>query len=456
MIGTHTALFCVALVSCLNPGWAARSTADALTLLVPFSTLGNSGAGKAALDANLRVTESIQHGTWGQPALEPFAAQQARALKDAFITSGNATELADGLGSTLGGIYQAHTLVTQANGAEPDISRDIGKLLLSASTLTGADSNAGKFFFADRMQKPGNGAPTPVPASEAAIMQRAGGTTDIYGKAYSLPAGAPGADEYGDSRPFMVNKSFLRYDDPDYFGAPSENLYYLTGPAQDLRNSPSFPSGHTTYGFTEGILFAFMVPVRYRQMLVRAAEYGNNRIVIGAHYAMDVIAGRTLALYDLAQLLAEEPGYQSLAAARTAPIANFRTALQTARENLTEFLSDECGKSIKVCAAEDTSRFADASADRAFYESTLTYGLPVVYPAQAGKAENVARLAPEAGWLLKAPFPYLTLAKADAILTATEAPGGGFLDNGSPYGVYSRLDLLKAADKAEARALHAE
>jgi hypothetical protein len=33
-----------------------------------------------------------------------------------------------------------------------------------------------------------------------------------------------------------------------------------------------------------------------QQMIVRAAEYGNNRVVVGAHYAMDVLGGRTVAL----------------------------------------------------------------------------------------------------------------------------------------------------------------
>jgi hypothetical protein len=54
--------------------------------------------------------------------------------------------------------------------------------------------------------------------------------------------------------------------------------------------------------------------------------------------------------------------------------------------------------------------------------------------------------------LLTAAFPYLTLAQADAILTATEGPGGGFLDSGLAFGVYSRLDLYRAAEQALAMA----
>jgi hypothetical protein len=79
----------------------------------------------------------------------------------------------------------------------------------------------------------------------------------------------------------------------------------------------------------------------------------------------------------------------------------------------------------------------------AFYEATQTYGLPVVFANNAQGNEDVAKLAPEAGYLLTAAFPSLTLAQADAILTLTE-------DNGSAFGIYSRLELYKAAEQAAA------
>jgi hypothetical protein len=49
-----------------------------------------------------------------------------------------------------------------------------------------------------------------------------------------------------------------------------------------------------------------LFPERFPQMIVRGAEYGNSRIVIGAHYAMDVLGGRTPAYYDVAHLLAQD------------------------------------------------------------------------------------------------------------------------------------------------------
>ena len=87
---------------------------------------------------------------------------------------------------------------------------------------------------------------------------------------------------------------------PDYFNVPADNTVYNRGPIMNLTDSPSFPSGHTTYGYMGSLMLAMLVPDRYPEMVVRAAEYGNDRIVMGAHYAMDVLGGRTLATYDLA------------------------------------------------------------------------------------------------------------------------------------------------------------
>jgi hypothetical protein len=112
-----------------------------------------------------------------------------------------------------------------------------------------------------------------------------------------------------------------------------------------------------------------------------------------------------------------------------------------ARADMTGALEKGCGQTLTLCSRQDESRFADPAKNRAFYEATQTYGLPAVYEQTAGRTEDVRHLAPEAGYLLTAAFPYLTLAQADAILTKTEGPGGGFLDDGSAFGVYSRLDL---------------
>jgi hypothetical protein len=213
------------------------------------------------------------------------------------------------------------------------------------------------------------------------------------------------------------------------------NTVYNREPVMNLTDSPSFPSGHTTYG---SILLAVLIPDRYPQIIVRASEYGNDRILMGAHYCMDVLGGRTLATYDMAHLLANDRAYVGQSLKGASVIKDYQAALKMARADLTAALQAGCSADIRSCAQDDTGR-------QAAYDVTQTYGLPVVYPKNAGVKEDVNKLAPEAGYLLSVAFPALTLEQANQILTETEGPGGGFLDDGSAFGVYSRLNLYAAS-----------
>lgn len=105
-----------------------------------------------------------------------------------------------------------------------------------------------------------------------------------------------------------------------------------SGPSMNLVDSPSFPSGHTTYGYTGAVLLAILVPESYSQMIARGAEYGNDRILMGSHYAMDVLGGRTLALYDLAHLLANDPAYMGMSVRSAKPISDFQQAIKNTRD----------------------------------------------------------------------------------------------------------------------------
>ena len=167
---------------------------------------------------------------------------------------------------------------------------------------------------------------------------------------------------------------------------------------------------------------------------------------------MDVIGGRTLATYDVAHLLANDPAYLGQPLRNAPVVRDYQAALKAARAELDEALEKGCGDAIAVCARDDTGRFNDPARNEAFYATTQTYGLPVVHARNADGVEDVGKLAPEAGHLLTAAFPSLTLAQADRILTETEGPGGGFLDDGSSFGVYSRLNLYAAAGLAAQRA----
>lgn len=435
----------------------AQSPANlsALRGLAPFARLLASPEGKAALDANLKVTGEIQSGAARQPLLLPLAEQRLLAIKDCFITDGNATQLADGLGSRIGDAYQARARYAD-HKTFTSVSPAVARLIGYTNAVTKSDSNAGKYFFANGTVD----GKKPV-SQEAAAILADGASPDVLGKAYGRPAGLPGSNAYGDARPFQTLPLLTAYRGEDYFGAPSDSLDWLRGPNRDLLNSPAFPSGHTTYGTTESMILAILVPARYRQMVVRAAEYGNDRIVVGAHYAMDVIGGRATSLHALAHLLANDPTYvgqirpnpavldpASADTGKTVALTDYPAVVKAARAEIDAFVAETCGQEVAACAAQDTGRFRDEAANAAFQASTQTYGLPVVHPETAGRSEDVGALAPEAGHLLTAAFPELSLAEANRILTETEGPGGGFLDDGSEFGVYSRLNLYEAASKA--------
>ena len=429
---------------------ASAQTANNLTALkglAPVAALLNTPAGQAALAANFAVTGGVQTGAIRQPTLLPFAEQSEQALKDAFITGGNFADVADGLGTTLGSAYlaRAHYL---DNEHFTSASPALADLFAYTNATTGSDSNAGKYFFANETTD----GKAPVSDDASALLRNNGGVTDVFGKAYGHPAGGSGADIYGDSRPFQTEPAVAPITGPDYLNAPSDNAVYLRGPVQNLSNSPSFPSGHTTYGYSGALLLAILVPERYQQMIARGAEYGNDRILIGAHYAMDVLGGRTLAAYDIAHLLANDPAYVGQSLKHAPVIADYSAALKTAKADLAAVLEAGCGDTIATCARADTGRFNNAGLNEAFYAATQTYGLPVVHPETAATVEDVGKLAHEAGALLTAAFPSLTLDQADQILTETEGPGGGFLDDGSAFGVYSRLNLYAAAGLAAQRA----
>jgi hypothetical protein len=419
----------------------------ALKGLAPVSALSANNAGRAALGANYTVTGGIQTGQIRQPTLLPFAEQQQQALRDAYITDGNLAELADGLGTTLGAAYQAKAHYID-RGSFTSISQPVADLIAYANATTGSDSNAGKYFFANGTTD----GKAPVSDEAAAILKSIGGVTDIFGRSYGHPAGGPASDAFGNARPFQTEISVLHVVGRDYFNVPADNTVYNRGPVMNLIDSPSYPSGHTTYGYMGSVLLAVLVPERYQQMITRGAEYGNDRIIIGAHYAMDVLGGRTLALHDLAHLLANDPAYLGRTLRGAPAIKDFQAAVKQARADVAATLQAACGKTVVACAQEDTGRFSSDASNTAFYAVTQTYDLPVVHAKTANSIEDVATIAPEAGYLLTVAFPSLTIQQANQILTETEGPGGGFLDDGSDFGIYSRIDLHAAAGRAAAMA----
>ncbi len=69
-----------------------------------------------------------------------------------------------------------------------------------------------------------------------------------------------------------------------------------------LRQSGSYPSGHSTIGWTWTLILAEIAPDRTDAILTRGYAFGQSRVICGVHWQSDVEAGRTLASGVVARL----------------------------------------------------------------------------------------------------------------------------------------------------------
>jgi acid phosphatase (class A) len=75
-----------------------------------------------------------------------------------------------------------------------------------------------------------------------------------------------------------------------------------------LMTDGSYPSGHTTIGWTWALILAEIAPDRLDAIVARGRAFGESRIICNAHWASDVDAGRYLGTLVTARLHAD-PGF---------------------------------------------------------------------------------------------------------------------------------------------------
>ena len=83
-----------------------------------------------------------------------------------------------------------------------------------------------------------------------------------------------------------------------------------------LRKNGSYPSGHTLLGWSSALLMMEINPDRATEILTRGYRYGENRLVVGAHWQSDTDAARLAASAAYARLHTSERFLEQMKKAR--------------------------------------------------------------------------------------------------------------------------------------------
>ena len=78
-------------------------------------------------------------------------------------------------------------------------------------------------------------------------------------------------------------------------------------PKNEAHHNPnsSYPSGHTSAGWSVALILAEIYPEAQDAILARGYEYGQSRVIAGFHYQSDVDAGRLVGSATVARLHAD-------------------------------------------------------------------------------------------------------------------------------------------------------
>ncbi|WP_327114422.1 glycoside hydrolase family 92 protein [Streptomyces sp. NBC_01341] len=235
-----------------------------------------------------------------------------------------------------------------------------------------------------------------------------------------LDKGGAAKDHFGYMRPYVrlgfVGDGGSVYESQD-------------GSYGSLTTSGSYPSGHSYGGYEAGTVLATLLPELAPSILARTSEYGNNRIVLGFHYPLDVMGGRIGAQATVAHRWAD-PGFEKLL-----------TQAHTEMENvlLAQCEKEGYGDTLAACQGDS---YAGLSTDQhvGLYTRRLTYGF-----SQVGKSGQALKAPSDAAALLITAFPNLTTAQRTQVLEQTATDSGYPLDLTAKGGAsWERINLAAA------------
>ncbi len=91
---------------------------------------------------------------------------------------------------------------------------------------------------------------------------------------------------------YMRRRPYMFFDEPTLVPEDEE----------ELRHNGSYPSGHTTLGWTTALILCEINPQAENAILKEGFEYGQSRVIAGYHWQSDVDAARLVAAAAFARL----------------------------------------------------------------------------------------------------------------------------------------------------------
>ena len=235
-------------------------------------------------------------------------------------------------------------------------------------------------------------------------------------------------------------KRFYKYARPwrwstDVKVVPALESAKSTTPATD----GGFPSGHTAEAWRDTLAMAYLVPQRYQELVSRAMEMGENRILAGMHSPLDVMGGRVHATAVVAYSLSNAAYYTTTVKAAAYQQAQNYLMSKAGAADFNALNSYAHTAKTSDAAQADYDRFADRAANKAAYLKRLTYGL-----ARINAAGAAATVPKGAEVLIETRLPYLSAEQRRVVLKTTALDSGYPLGNDSEG--WGRLNLFAAAD----------
>ncbi|MDR3536168.1 MAG: autotransporter domain-containing protein [Acetobacteraceae bacterium] len=378
---------------------AAQQVSDQENLLSAFNALPGSAAGQALISANLQTEESI------------------------YLNSTQAQKIASGTVFILN-LIPANLLLRAFPGNPNYYYTSAG--LPTAPDLPASVAAAGIAMIAN---------------AQLDAMKPYFGTVNTYG-AYGLVPGQ--TDPLGNPPPYQVSSAILNnpFTAANSSALAAQNQQppggsYGVNWVLGDSNTADFPSAHTMLATFNAITFAVLAPGYYQPLAQSVADFAYDLNVFAGHYPLDVIGGRILATYVIAETLAGNPSYPSLITPTTLPGLSQAMQSYLGGGGSSPYAAP-CAGNVAGCIASGTIPTAATYAQaRQAYLGYLTYGLPSV-----GDTTLPPVVPADAHWLLATRFPYLSTAQLDQVLASTELPSGVPLDNGSGW---ARINLYAAA-----------